>query len=474
MTMTSRSYRHHNEPYAGYFKTEIPTEDAEITRVLPGTPMGEYMRRFWQPVCMSEQLTDLPHAIRILGEDLVAFRDRRGKVGLLHRHCCHRGTSLEYGIIQERGIRCCYHGFHFDIDGRILDVPGETDHGEKLRDTVSQGAYPVLERDGLVFAYFGPPNEKPKFPEYDGFEKTNDTKLIPFSNVYPCNWLQIMDNIADQIHTYILHNTAALYDGPMPSELDASKFTLSNAFVTLPVLDYQEVRDRTGMVFIAGRRVSDDKVWIRINDLIVPNITQHAYLYEDGSKRRLWHRVHMSRWYVPIDDTNAIIFGWRMFGKNIDPLQLGDESKVGWDKMDFLDGQVGDRSYQEAQRIPGDWEAVSSQRPIAIHALENPMSIDSGIYMNRKLIRDAVRGETPMAAPQCMHERANAGLPTHCYTNNTIMEIPQKADEEEDRAMIFNLGKSIVAIAAQGDQYTGRERDAFIIKKIEELEASFQ
>jgi phenylpropionate dioxygenase-like ring-hydroxylating dioxygenase large terminal subunit len=474
MTKVVPGDNHRNKAFSGYFRRDIPAEDAEITRSGPGTPLGEYMRRFWQPVCLSDQLTDVPHAIRIMGEDLVAFRDKRGEVGVLHRHCCHRGASLEYGVIQGRGIRCCYHGIHFDLDGTIIEVPGEPDNGERLRQTVAQGAYPAIERDGLVFAYMGPPAEKPPFLEYDAFEKYDDTKLVPFTNVFPCNWLQTMDNIADQMHTYMLHNTAALYNGSPPEGLDVAAYTLSNAFIKLPVMDYMEVRNGTGMVFIAGRRVDDQKVWVRINDLIVPNVTQHAYLYEDGSERRLWHRVHMSRWYVPVDDTNSIIFGWRMFGKTVDPFEAGDESQVGWDEIDFLQGQVGNRPYEEGQRLPGDWEAIASQRPIAVHALENPTKGDAGVYMNRNLIRNAIRGKNPAATPEQMHERADAGLPSHCYTNNSVMDIPRRASEAEDNKMIGELGRQIVAIVAEGDAHTGLERDAFIRGKLEDLERGLQ
>ena len=476
MQRATPSQRGGNKPYSGYHKRETPAEDAEITRTDAGTPLGEYMRRFWQPVCLSDQLTDVPHKIRIMGEDLIAFRDKRGQVGVLHRHCCHRGASLEYGIIQKVGIRCCYHGFHFDVDGTIVDVPGEPDNGARLACTISQGAYPAFERDGLVFAYMGPPEHRPAFPEYDAFEKYHDTRLLAFTNVFPCNWLQAMDNIADQMHTYQLHNPAVLYDSDPPADVAANvkKFSLSDAFVKLPVMDYVTVRDGTGMVFIAGRRVSDDRVWVRMNDLIVPNITQHAYVFENGDARRLWHRVHMSRWYVPVDDTHSIIFGWRMFGHEVDPLQMGDESKMGWDNMDFLAGQAGDRSYREGQLLPGDWEAISSQRPIAIHALENPMAGDRGVYMNRKLIRDAIRGKNPAATPEKMHERAENGLPTHCYTNNSVFDIPRRPTEDEDHKMIAELNRMIVAIIAEGDAYTGMERDKFIVARLEEAERSLQ
>ena len=125
--------------YRGYDLRKPAEPDLELTSTDPGTPMGEYMRRFWQPVCLSEELTDLPKAIRILGEDLVAFRTRTGVVGVLHRKCAHRGASLEYGIVSDSGIRCCYHGWHFAVDGTLQEAPCEQD-GSRLTQTVTQGA----------------------------------------------------------------------------------------------------------------------------------------------------------------------------------------------------------------------------------------------------------------------------------------------------------------------------------------------
>ena len=151
------------QPYGGYHRRDVLPEDAELTHVGPGTPCGEYMRRFWWPVCLSEQVTELPHAIRILGEDLVAFRDRSNRVGVLHRHCSHRGTSLEYGIPSHRGIRCCYHDWLFDVDGRILETPGEP-ADSRLKDSFVHGAYPALEYHGLVFAYLGPARGEARVP----------------------------------------------------------------------------------------------------------------------------------------------------------------------------------------------------------------------------------------------------------------------------------------------------------------------
>jgi len=458
-----------NKPFSGHDKRETPPPDAEITHAGPGTPLGEYMRRFWQPVCLSSQLKDRPLLVRILNEDLVAFRDGRGRVGLLHRHCCHRGASLEFGVIQECGIRCCYHGFQYDVDGTLLDVPGERDRGARLRQRISQGAYPTFERDGLVFAYLGPTDTAPPFPQYDAFDKPGDTRLVPFTNVFPCNWLQVLDNICDQMHTSFLHNVPFLYSGKVPHDLDWQRLTLSY-FSTVPVMDYIEVRNGTAMCFVAGRRVSDEMVWMRIQDCIVPNMTEHAYLFENGTQRRLFHRVHMARWYVPVDDTHSIIFGWRMFGSGIDPFGKGDESRLGWDDMDFLGGQVGDRSYEEGQRLPGDWEAITSQRPIAVHALENPMESDVGVYTFRKLLRSAVRGKNAAADPTLWHERARQGLPYHCYTQNDVLAIPRRAEESDDREMIRKIGRHIVEATAEADRFSDAQRREFIVRRIEEIE----
>lgn len=459
-------------PYSGYYKSAVPSPDAEITQTGPGTPLGEYFRRFWHPVCMSEQLTDVPHAIRIMGEDLIAYRDKAGTVGVLQRHCCHRGASLEYGIIQQKGIRCAYHGIHYAEDGTILDAPAEKDRGARLRQRLTLGAYPAFERDGLIFAYMGPPELIPKFPEYDAFEKYDDTRLLPFSNVFPCNWLQVIDNIADQMHTSFVHNPEFLYGGSPPKDLGWERVALQN-FSSVPIMDYVSVRRGTGIVFIATRRIDDEKVWVRINDLILPNISQHAYLFEDGAARRLFHRVHMARWYVPVDDTNSIIYGWRMFGKTIDPKGQGDEARVGWDKMDFLDGQVGDRPYEEGQRLPGDWEIIQSQRPIAIHALETPLESDVGVYLFRKLLRDAINHKNEAASPEAMNERPNKNLPSYCYTQNTVLSVTLRRSAEEEAQTLQAVGRRVVEITAEADNLVGEERKRFVVSRLEELEAAY-
>ena len=160
-----KSFRFKSGSYSGYVTRPSISSDDELTRVGPKTPCGEYLRRYWHPVSLAGELGERPLALRILGEDLVLFRDRSDQLGLVHRHCPHRGSSLEFGRCEERGIRCCYHGWHFDVDGTLLDAPGQpAGLIERLKHKIQLGAYPVLEYKDLIFAYLGPVEEMPEFP----------------------------------------------------------------------------------------------------------------------------------------------------------------------------------------------------------------------------------------------------------------------------------------------------------------------
>src|SRR5438105_2697591 len=190
--------------FSAYFKRDVPEEDRELTHVGPGTPCGEYLRRFWHPVGLSADLQDLPRAIRILGEDLVLFRSGEGQVGLLQPHCSHRGTSLEYGTVERQGLRCCYHGWMYAPDGRILDTPGEPAESNH-KDRFVHGAYPTREYKGLIFAYMGPPDKRPAFPILDTFEMPGYRMVAQFGEPSSCNWLQQAENNMDPVHLVYLH-----------------------------------------------------------------------------------------------------------------------------------------------------------------------------------------------------------------------------------------------------------------------------
>eukprot|EP01037_Dinobryon_pediforme_P028130 gene28130-31285_t len=149
-----------------------------LARVGPGTPCGDYLRRFWHPVMKTDDLADLPKLVRHLGEELIMFRDGSGRFGLVHKYCPHRHVSLEFGIITQPGIRCCYHGWEFNVEGAVIEAPAEKNDAN-IRASVVLGAYPVIEYRGLLFAYLGPPEERPPFPYYDTFD-IEGGELVPY------------------------------------------------------------------------------------------------------------------------------------------------------------------------------------------------------------------------------------------------------------------------------------------------------
>jgi len=309
------------QPYSGYYSNRIPVHDAELTETGPGTPLGEYMRAFWHPVCMSIELTDTPRYLMIFGEELVAFRDKSGRVGVLHAHCAHRGASLEYGSIQDKGIMCCYHGMVWDVDGTCLKVPfpkGEEKEAEKYACSVRQGAYKAFERNGLVFAYMGPPEKEPPFPEWEGdFTLSPGDQLVPYSNFQHCNWLQVQDNAADNFHPSALHAAANVvgdhYQGTTFDEIGAASMEVP------PDMQFIPIHNGRGLACAGARRVDDDKLFIRVQHQVLPNISLHAYTQEDGSQRKLFSRFNIIRWTVPVDDQNSKMIGWRVIGPTIDP-----------------------------------------------------------------------------------------------------------------------------------------------------------
>jgi phenylpropionate dioxygenase-like ring-hydroxylating dioxygenase large terminal subunit len=380
--------------FVGYHRRKVPEPDAELTRIGPDTPCGEWLRRSWQPVALAAELGDTPLALRVLGEDLVLFRDRAGRLGLLHKHCSHRGASLEYGIVMERGISCCYHGWHYDVDGTLIATPAEP--SDRIRGRVVHGAYPTQACDGIVFAYLGPPQLRPPFPAFD-VQRIPGTRAVPFSLDTPCNWLQVYENTQDPVHVVYLH-----------TRMSGAQF--GEASGADQALDYLETP--LGMVNVQTRNWAG-RYWTRMTESILPNGNQTGAIWEAADREKIFQRSSMLRWMVPLDDTHTMTIGWRFFRPELDPAGLGDSGAVGKGRIDFM-GQTGERPYGERQRRPGDYEVQVSQRPIAVHALENLASSDRGVAMLRRLIREGIRGAAAERAPRPLPAGYGGCVPTFC------------------------------------------------------------
>ena len=183
-------------------------QNETLTRVGRGTPAGELLRRYWHPVAIAADLTDDEPKmfVRLLGEDLVLFRDKSGRVGLLADHCAHRSASLLYGRVEERGIACAYHGWLYDCEGNILETPPE--RNDAIMRSVKTTAYPTRQLAGLIWAYLGP-TPAPEIPRYDVWASTGGTRRLNVHPVLDCNWFQTMENAVDPTHAPILHQDAA-------------------------------------------------------------------------------------------------------------------------------------------------------------------------------------------------------------------------------------------------------------------------
>jgi nitrite reductase/ring-hydroxylating ferredoxin subunit len=423
-----------NEPYGAYHNRDIPREDEELTHVGPGTPGGEYLRRFWQPVGYAEDLKDLPVASRIMGEDLVLFRDRSGRIGLLQRHCSHRGTSLEFGIVSERGIRCCYHGWLYDVDGRILETPNEP-ADSTLKDRLCHGAYPVHEYKGLVFAYLGPPDKKPPFPVYDTFElpgfRLDRGQLRGVKSIKPCNWLQIQDNVVDLVHEAFLH-----------ARVSGVQFLDRNG---RPMVELAEVGELDftetpiGMLVTETRRAGED-IWVRTIEHICPNVVQIARTPVlppdyDGGRPELSYNPLITRWRVPVDDTSTLELSFVRVAE-------GEANAYVDSPPPVTLSNYGGRPYEEQQRSPGDYEAQVGQRPIAIHALEHLVSTDRGVIMFRRMVRQGIRavqrGEDPKGLCR------ETGRPISTYGNDTVTRVPSATTPEADRAVLRATARRVL------------------------------
>ena len=379
------------KPLRGYYHRDVPKEDEYLTHFGPGTPAGEHLRRYWQPVAYSTQLKDLPLRVEVMGEEMVLFRDGRGEAGLLELHCSHRGTLLEFGLIEDRGIRCCYHGWLFDVVGKILDTPLEPPEST-LKDRLYHGAYPVREYYGMVFTYMGPPDQMPEFPKYDLLEQPGYTlecgELTDAGTHRECNWLQFMDNVLDPSHEEFLHArmSGIQFLNKDKEPLEELAIIGENEFVESP----------TGVITLDVRRVGD-LVWVRNIEFIWPNIAvlsdTPAFPPDFGPGQAEVHEPpNLMSWNVPINDTDTL-------GFSVVRVPIGEANPRRDVPMPAVVAMRGERTYEEQQRAPGDYEAQVSQRLIARHALEHLATSDRGVTLYRREMRKAIqmveRGEDP-------------------------------------------------------------------------------
>jgi 5,5'-dehydrodivanillate O-demethylase len=345
-------------------------ENQRLTRVGPGTPVGELLRRYWHPIAPSAALLKEPtKAVRILGEDLVLYRDRSGALGLIGQACAHRRVNLLYGIPEQHGLRCPYHGWLYDETGRCLEQPAEAPDST-FKDRIKLPAYPVQELGGLIWAYLGP-DPAPLLPRWDLFVMENVVRDIGVT-VIPCNWVQIMENSMDPVHVEWLHGWLTKYvlerrGEEMPPW--QRPFLKRHVKIGFDVFDHGIIKRRV----VEGGSEEDD-LWRFGHPIVFPNI-----LRTGGGAN--WPEF---QYRVPMDDTHTLHISYTCYAPGPAVL-VPRQDVVPYYDVPFKDQQG--RYILDAALIQ-DFVAWVEQGPIADRSQERLAESDKGIILYRRLLRE--------------------------------------------------------------------------------------
>jgi phenylpropionate dioxygenase-like ring-hydroxylating dioxygenase large terminal subunit len=294
------------------------SENQYLTRVGPGTPMGNLLRQYWIPALQS---TDLPESdgaplrLRLLGENLVAFRNTEGRIGLVDQTCPHRCASLFFGRNEENGLRCLYHGWKFDVEGRCVDVPNEP-AGSKFNEKIRLTAYPCVEKNGVIWTYMGPPRaDPPPLPEL-GWAMVGPTRRGALRYQRACNWLQAMEGDFDSSHLSFLH---LAFDPKLQGTADHQKAGIEY-YRNVARMDRQpllEVQDtEVGVMYGARREAEAGKFYWRVTQFLLPFYTSVPSF---GGKNR-------DKIWVPLDDEHTMV--WEPHWST--SRELSEEEQKGW------------------------------------------------------------------------------------------------------------------------------------------------
>ena len=375
-------------------------ENDLLCRVEGQAPMGRLMRRHWLPACMIEEVAEAdgtPVKVRMLGEDLVAFRDTDGRVGVIGEYCPHRRASLLFGRNEECGLRCLYHGWKMDVDGNVVEMSSEPAES-RLIEKVKHTAYPTREAGGLVWVYMGPPETMPAF-EPPAFAPTEDAKVAIVKVHVPCNWAQILEGAIDSAHSSSLHST----DIP-PGRHEQT--TAAGGVWARPTTDksprIQVQPTNYGMRYAAIRRpIKNANVndYVRITTFVAP-ITVLI------PPNNVYALANVN---VPMDDTNTTFYfiAWSDWGPGIDPEAWRKfcAARVGVDlDRDYRRIRTRDNYYLQDRQamklgdytgIPGipnqDMAMWETMGPIADRTCERLGASDIAIVQFRRIMVDAVK-----------------------------------------------------------------------------------
>ncbi len=356
-------------------------QNERLARVGPATPGGALLRRYWQPLCPAAEITaERPKKrVRIMGEDLLVFRDGQGRIACVEEHCKHRGTSLYYGYIEECGIRCCYHGWMYDTGGRCIEQPFEP-KGSRFKDEIRLRSYPVQALGGLLFAYLGPdPERAPLLPRWDVLVRQDGKREIKVFPTHYCNWLQIQENTADSTHTFFLH-------GVMDAALGIKHPFAPYYRRPIEKLEFSTCEWGIDKVIVYGGDVPETEIR---PPLIFPNILR----IPNGP-------LEVIHWRVPIDDTSTRIVFVAFTPVPDGSARTPEDATIPY--VYIPDMKTSDGEYDLKTFFSQDQMAQETQGAIYDRTNENLGVSDRGIVLFRKMLLEQIerveKGEEPTVA----------------------------------------------------------------------------
>lgn len=393
-------------------------QNDRITRVGPGTPTGALMRRYWQPAALVDELEG-PRPIRpvrLLGEDFVLFRDEAGRYGLLDRDCPHRGADLAYGRLEHGGLRCAFHGWLFDVEGKCLETPAEP-VGSRLCQGIRQRSYPVVEKSGILFAYLGE-GEPPAFPELDCFTAPG-AYTFAFKGLMECNWLQALEVGIDPAHASFLHR---FFEDEDVSASYGKQFRGASADSDLPMTKILREYDRPiinverteyGMRLIALREIDEERTHVRVTNQVFP----HAFVIPMSTE------MTITQWHVPVDDGNC--YWYAVFTSYSTPV---DKAKMRAQRLELFElpdyksrrnktNEYGFDPHEQATEtytgmgldinVHDQW-AVESMGAIQDRTREHLGQSDKAIVLYRRILREQIDKVASGAVPMMVLDERTA------------------------------------------------------------------
>lgn len=371
-----------------------------VTLTGPGTPAGSLLRCYWQPAALVDELAgDRPAVpVRLLGEDLVLYREEKGGFALVGRRCPHRGADLSYGRLEDGGLRCPFHGWLFDGQGRCLEQPAEPEDSD-FHTSIRHTAYPCVERNGIIFAWMGP-GIAPSLPDLDCFVAP-ETHSFAFKGLIEANWLQALEVGIDPAHASFLHR---YFEDDDPEDGYGQQFRDRTDGGEIPVTKL--LRDHVrpdisvdpadhGLRITSLRDLGNQGTHVRITNLVFPNAITIPLSLD----------MVLTQWHVPIDETSCFWYGiFTAFEQETDKKTMRDRRLELYSLPDYRPkrGKANNYGYDPMEQmnqtftgmgmdinVHDNW-AVESPGAIHDRSTENLGTSDKAIIANRRLLMQAI------------------------------------------------------------------------------------